>query len=112
MTKDKHQVVVGGLVIYSITDVEAAVAENWDVSDTISDVTQTALVAVITTWPLEQLMDKITTDLEKELTTATRERLKPYGVKVHKCSLTDFSTCRVLKLLGDGQVAIPGIGAK
>lgn len=102
MTKDRQQVVAGGVVVYTITNVVDALSENWDVSDTISDITMTAIVAVLTTWTLEELISKITTDLEKELTTATRDRLKQYGVKVHKCALTDFSTCRVLKLLQDG----------
>jgi regulator of protease activity HflC (stomatin/prohibitin superfamily) len=106
MTKDKHQVVVGGVVIYTITNIVDALSENWDVSDTIGDITQTALVAVITSWSLEDLISKITTDLERELTVATRERLRPYGVKVHKCALTDFSTCKVLKLLSDGSSTI------
>jgi len=102
MTKDRKQVVVGGVIIYTITNIVDALSENWDVSDTISDITQTALMAVVTAWTFDELISKITTDLEKELTSATRERLRPYGVKVHKCALTDFSTCRVLKLLGDG----------
>lgn len=101
ITKDGKQVVVGGVVIYTIVNVISAVSENWDVSDTINDITQTAIVSVLTAWNLEDVISKITGDLEKELTTATRERLKQYGVKVHKCAITDFSTCRVIKLMND-----------
>lgn len=109
LTSDRHPVVCGGIVVYTINDIVAALSKNWDVEDTINDIAQTAVISVITAWTLEELISKINTDIEKELTKATRERLKEYGVKVHKSALTDFSTCRVIRLVGDGGQQIMGI---
>lgn len=101
LTKDRQQVVVGGVVVYTITDIGAALSQNWDIDDTVSDITQTAIVDVVTSWTLDELITKLTTDVKKDLTQTTRDALKPYGIRVIKCALTDFSTCQVLKLVSD-----------
>lgn len=99
LTRDKQPVVLSGVVIYTITDVVKAVSKNWDISDTISDITMVAIMSVISSMTLDELISKIPED---ELTAATRMRLRRFGVKVNKCTLTDFSMCRVIRLVGDG----------
>ena len=48
-------------------------------------------------------------DLVKTLTKNCRRRLSPFGVRVHSCALTDFSTCTVLNTLGSAAApAVPG----
>lgn len=110
LTKDQKPVVVGLVVTYTIYDVVKAIGRNWDVSDTINDVTQTAALVVITQWNLDDLISKINVEVRKQLTAETRRQLRRYGVSVQKCALTDFSTCRVLKLVNDNGAALPGIG--
>ena len=37
------QVVVGGVVVYEIKDIVATMGRNWDVADTINDITMVAI---------------------------------------------------------------------
>ena len=67
-----------------------------DIDDTIMDI---ALVAVA-----EVICGEETNDLEKiqkSLTTVARRRLKPFGVHVERCSLTDIAPCRVIRNICD-----------
>lgn len=100
MTKDRHQIVVGCLVVYRIRDVVLAIGErNYDVDSTVSDVTQAAIVEVCSTRTLDQLQDGISWEVEKALTRTTRKRLRQFGVYVQRCAVTDFSCCRTYKLI-------------
>jgi regulator of protease activity HflC (stomatin/prohibitin superfamily) len=100
MTKDRHQIVVGCLIVYRIKDVILAVGErNFDVDSTVSDVTQAAIVEVCSGRTLSQLQDGIASDVEAALTKTTRKRLRQFGVFVQRCAVTDFSTCRTYKLI-------------
>lgn len=105
MTKDRQTVIIGVVVVYSITDIVQALSENWDVSDTLSDITSTAVVAVVAESDFEIILRSLTKEIEHELTKATRERLKPYGVKVHKCAVTDFATSQVIRVIADAPAA-------
>lgn len=102
MTKDKQKVVVGTVVVYRIRDIVQAIGErNWDVDTTISDITQTAIVSEIAKMTLPEMLEGITNDaVNKRLTKAVRKGLRQFGVHVHKCCITDFSDCKVLKLIG------------
>ena len=108
MTKDKQSIVIGAVVIYEINNIVDALSNNWDVSDTISDVTQMAVVNVVNTWNFEELADQLGAKVENELTIETRKRLKPYGVAVHRCGVSDFSKCRVHRVITDAEAALVG----
>lgn len=101
MTKDGQQVVAGGVVIYSISDIVKAIGErNYDVDETVNDISQAAIVDVITSWELYDLLENINGKAEVDLTETCRRQLRQYGVYVHRAALTDFSQCRSLNLLG------------
>ena len=101
MTKDGKQVVAGGVVIYSIRDIVKAIGErNYDVDETVNDISQAAIVSVITAWNLGELLENITGRVEEDLTDTCRRELRQYGVYVHRAALTDMSACRSLNLLG------------
>lgn len=107
MTKDKHQVVAGAFIVYSIKDIIQAIGErNWDVDSTISDITQAAVVEVITSMTLDDILTGISggkdSDFNQTLTKTCAIQLRQFGVHVMRAGLTDFSTCRVYKLIGEG----------
>jgi regulator of protease activity HflC (stomatin/prohibitin superfamily) len=102
LTKDGKQVVAGGVVVYEIKDIVATMARNWDVADTINDITMVAITDVITTHELAYLLANLTQGVQDELTRVTRKKLKHYGVKVFRTALTDFSTALVVKNIGGG----------
>jgi len=99
MTKDSKSVVIGAVVIYEINSVVDALSNNWDISDTISDVTQMAVVAIVNNWTFDELRAELAGKVENELSIETRKQLKPFGIKVLRCGVSDFSQCRVLKLI-------------
>lgn len=104
LTKDGKQVVVGGVVVYAIADIVACLSRNWDVSDTISDITMLAIAEVVTKHDLAHLLDKLTDKIQTELTRVTRRKLAVYGVKVYRVGVTDFSTCMTIRNVGHGTV--------
>lgn len=101
LTKDAKQVVVGGVVVYLIQDIVATLSKNWDVTDTITDVTMVAITEVITTHDLQFLLENLTGEVQKKLTQVARKKLKKYGVKVYWTALTDFSTALIIKNIGN-----------
>lgn len=100
LTKDAKQVVVGGVVVYAIGDVVATLSKNWDVYDTLNDITLVAIAEVITTHDLAYLLENLTTEVQAKLTAVTRKKLRTYGVRVFRTALTDFSTAIIIKNLG------------
>lgn len=100
MTQDGKKVVVSGVVVYKIKDIVKTMARNWDVSDTINDITMVAITHVITKHDFKYLMEHITDDIQDKLTRETRSKLRMYGVQVYRTALTDFSTALVIKNIG------------
>ena len=102
LTSDQKQVTVGGVVVYRINNAVLAYGEkNWDVDSTISDITQAAIVRIISKWPLEYLMKNLCDAVEKELTEECRKELRPFGLRVQRAAFTDFTTCKMIKLFMD-----------
>ena len=100
MTNDGKKVVVSGVVVYKIKDIVKTMARNWDVSDTINDITMVAITHVITKHNFAYIMEHICDDIQDKLTRETRSKLKQYGVQVFRTALTDFSTALVIKNIG------------
>lgn len=104
MSKDGKQVVASGVVVYSIKDVVQAIGHrNWDVDETANDITQAAIVSIITHRSLQELLENICDGVEVDLTDACRKQLRQYGVYVHRAALVDYSTCKTLNLVNAAQ---------
>jgi len=103
-TKDKKQVVVSVLVVFSVKDIIKAIGEqNWDVGTTVNDISQAAVVDVITKWNLDELMEHASDKVRDDLTDEVRKQLRQFGVYVHKVALTELSLCRVFKIISKGE---------
>ena len=103
MSNDLKEVVAGGVVVYSIHDIVMAIGQrNWDVDTTVKDITQAAIVEVITKWGIQDLMNNISGKVKEELTQTCRKELRQFGVYVHKVALTDYSTCKAFNVMGTG----------
>ena len=101
MTSDLKEVVVGGVVIYSINNIVQAIgAKNYDVDETINDITQAALVEVVPNWTLKEFLENISGKVETDLTETCRKQMRQYGIYIHRAALTDFSSARTHNLLG------------
>lgn len=107
VTLDKQQVVAGALVVFSIKDVVQAIGErNWDVNTTVNDISEAAIVGVVTRWKLDDLLLNLTGKVEEELTEACRKQLRQYGIHIQRCCFTDFAPCRIYKIMGTDPVSI------
>lgn len=99
ITKDKKQVVVAGMVVYNVNDIVKAIGEqSWDVDNTVGDLTQAAIVGVVTNTNFDEL-SKLDDQIIDKLTDATRKKLKKFGVYIEKCFLTDFCTTQVIRIV-------------
>lgn len=100
LSKDRKQIVVSGVVVYSIKDVVQAIGQrNWDVDETANDIAQAAIVSIVTQNTIDELMDNICGKIEEDLTNACKKQLRQYGVYVHRAALVDYSTCKTLNLV-------------
>ncbi len=105
ITKDHKQVAVAAMIIFSIKDIVQAIGQkNWDVTSTVEDIAAAAVVRVITKHTLDELLDGLTDKIQKELTQNCQQQLRQFGVYVHRASFTDFSTCKVYKIMGTNPV--------
>jgi len=104
MTSDGKKVVVSGVVVYRVMDIVSTIARNWDVSDTINDISMVAITKIITTHTLEHLLHHLNDEVQEKLTRETRKKLRRYGVSVYLAAVTDFAECIVIKnISSDGQ---------
>ena len=106
MSRDRKQVVAGAMVVFWIDDVIQAIGErNWDVESTVTDIVMSVVSEEITSKTLDELLDGIAEgkdgDFYKAFTENCRKQLAQFGVKVLRARFTDFSTCRVYKVLGN-----------
>lgn len=99
-TTDDKSIVVGGMVVYEITDVEAIVARTYEPDDTIRDIALSAIHDVCSQKSWDELRAaQRAGELDKELRREVAKELGKFGVKVLKTTLTDLAPCRVLKLV-------------
>lgn len=76
--------------------------------DTVSNITLGAVVEVVTSHTLEELMAGISegrrSTINRRLTSTCKRALRQFGVNIHRCGITDFSTAKVYRLVGNETV--------
>jgi regulator of protease activity HflC (stomatin/prohibitin superfamily) len=104
LTSDKKRVVVSGVVVYKVRDIVACVARNWDIADTINDITLVAVTKIVTTHTLDYLLEHLTDEVQDKLSAETKKKLRVYGIGVYWTALTDFAECMIIKnISSDGR---------
>lgn len=102
VTTDDKTIVVGGLIVFEIDDIEAIVAHTFDPDQTINDISLAVINGVLSDKAWHDLkMAHQDGSLDRELLKQARRELEKYGVKVLRMTLTDLAPCRVFKLMGD-----------
>lgn len=100
VTTDNRTAVVGGLIVYEVSDIERLVAETFDPDDTIRDVALSAIHDVCIQYDWGGLHAAAQSgELDRALLKETRRNLERYGVRVLKMALTDLAPCRVYRLV-------------
>ena len=99
LTQDQLPVVAAGMIRYEISDIVKALAEAWEIETIISDEACAAVREIVVGRTFDQVQSsrsKLSTVLENRLTTV----LEPFGVRVLRMRLTDFSETVCLSLVG------------
>lgn len=104
VTTDDRTVVVGGMIVYEVSDVEKILAHTYKPQDSIRDIALTAIHDVICQMSWEELRAAQRSGiLDRKLKSECYQALKPYGVTTLKVQLTDLAPARVLRLVQSTQ---------
>lgn len=99
-THDGRTVIVGGLLVYEIVDVLAAVATTFEPEETAKTIVLASIHDVCAQYSWPELQEHLRSGkLGKEMKAEAKKDLDKYGVKVLSLTLTDLAPCRVLKLV-------------
>lgn len=101
-TKDECAITVGAVIIYKVSDIEIALAEQWDLSETITDLSMAAVRNVICSSTFDELQENWS-DVDENLKKELHNTLKDYGIGILDARLTDFAKTKVVTLIGGGQ---------
>lgn len=100
MTLDDRVIVVGGMIVYEVTDVLTLLSTSHSAATTIKDLALTAVHDVCCNLSLSDLMSENRKGtLDTKLRNSAQKVLTPYGVRVLKLMLIELAPCRVLKLI-------------
>lgn len=99
LTADSKSVSVRGVVVFKINNTVLAYGQkNWDVVGTLNDISQAAVVRVVSRLSLDHLLENLCGSVEKELTEECRRELRPFGIRIQRVAFTDFTTSKMLRL--------------
>jgi regulator of protease activity HflC (stomatin/prohibitin superfamily) len=100
VTMDDKTIVVGGMIVYEVTDILVLLSTTFAASQTVKDICLTAIHDVCCQMTWEELKNEQRRGtLDTKLRNAAQKALSPYGVRIIKTMLTEMAPCRVLKLI-------------
>jgi len=100
-TADGEAIIVSGIVVYTIADVDRYLVQNENAASGMDEVTCAAVRDVLLGLTFDQIQEASTgLGLDDRLRRRARKFLGPFGVKVESCRLTDLARARVVSLQG------------
>lgn len=100
VSTDDRTLLVAGLVIYEMEDLEKLIAHTFAPQQTVRDVTLTAIHDVCCRLSWDELKsEQRKGTLDTKLKNEAQKALGQYGVRVTKMMLTDLAPCKVIKLV-------------
>lgn len=98
-TTDDRTIIAAGVLEYRVTDIMALLTNVFNADITIQNIAYGAFATVLSNRSWEDLKKlKSTGELERIIRREARKRLRRYGIKVIRTTLTDFAPVRVYKL--------------
>jgi len=97
-SRDNVTVGVSAIVVYEVEDTIKLLTDCYDHEETIQDMSLTIVRQVISDNEFEFISSSL--DIDAELTDQISKELQQFGIKTIKCSLSDFTRCRVHAMLG------------
>lgn len=101
MQCDGVNVVVGGIVIFDITDLYKFMVENYDAEDSMLESAQTGIRKAVLAETVESINGG-RAKIDHRLTREVQSAVEAFGVSVEVVRLTTFAPTQVLSLLNDG----------
>jgi regulator of protease activity HflC (stomatin/prohibitin superfamily) len=99
ITSEKDEIIVGGIVVYEINDIVKALGQTWDLDDTIRDISMACIKTVIVTHKVDDILANYK-QIDVHLVEELQESLSQFGITVINAYLSDFSTCIVIRNVG------------
>lgn len=99
MGQDDIALVVGAVLVYEVEDIVKALSEVMDIDETIEDISLATIKDFIIGKNVKGLAQKYK-EIDKELTTKLRTKLKYYGIKVLNVYLSDCTPATIIKHYG------------
>lgn len=111
VTSDDKTVIVGGMIVYEIVDIEKILANTWDPDDTIRDIALSVIHERCSAYSWEGLKEAAGDQrkLQRSLLADVQTQLTDYGVKVIKVTLTDMAPAHVVRWVGNAPLE-QGVG--
>lgn len=103
-TKDGKTVALKVVPVYLVVDVIKALVDCVDFDETAEEVAQEAAAEIVLEKDWDDLRSNLLGTVRQQITLKCRQLLKPYGLKVEKCRISDFALTRMLSV--DGQPII------
>lgn len=103
-TADGFSITISAVIIYRVGDIVKALAEQWDLAETINDLSMAAVRETVCETDFEELQSDWK-NVDKMLKEQLQSTLLEYGVDIMDARITDFSETKVVTLIGGGQQA-------
>lgn len=98
VTADGRNVGVSGIVISEVSEVVKLLTKAWDYDQVVRDYGMAEIKRVVSESHAEDIYSS-DGNVDKKFTLKLRKRLRPFGVKVIRVTLTDFAPVRLLGLM-------------
>ncbi len=104
-TKDGKSVTVGAVVVYTVEDIITALTKQWDLAETVQDLSMAAVCDFITSSDFAWINQNRAV-VKQQLTEQVVGELGEYGIAVRGAWLTDFAQAKVISIAG-GSTYVP-----
>lgn len=95
-TVDGETITVAGVIVYRIDDLEKALTSQWDLEDTIRDISTLAMAEFVTGTSFHDVQHED----GRALKTAIQGPLAQYGIGVEKAGIADFARTKHITIEG------------
>ena len=102
-TTDGTPITVSCVIIYRIRSIVTALTVQWDLNETIRDLSLAAVKGYVSSHSFDELLGQHG-EAEGALTAELRAALRGYGVEILKAAMTDFARTRVVSLVTPGDL--------
>ena len=110
-TEDGFTVSVAATIVFEVNDVRKALAETWDVDDTVGDLAQRSVLAAVCGRSFETLREELTGCVAAEIKASCKKDLRQFGVLVKDAFLSDFAEVTAYRVIGGTGSVLPSEGS-